>query len=355
MVLLYHMVELLRFPAPEYLGVISTHFGLGVPLFFALSGFVLAFGYADRLGTRAAIHEFYLRRFFRIAPLFYGMLILWILVNYFVFHQSTKARIFLLNISFLFGLVPGRHESIVWAGWSVGIEMIFYAIFPLVIAAVRSWRSAGILLLVSMLVSSMVESALASRNYGSFAYMNLVRHLPYFATGILAYRIWAADNFKKRDALAVVLMLSVLAATVGIIWSGDWLYELLYRFGLAWASPNLWAFIFAALLLAVSCGHFRWLETGALRALGKVSFSLYLVHPLLMVALVKLEFVETVAAWSLPAGLNFAAGAAMVVGLVWAVSALTYRFVEQPGIALGRRLARRQALRRAGVAAAPSR
>jgi peptidoglycan/LPS O-acetylase OafA/YrhL len=351
MVILYHMAELLKLPIPTHLEVIRSHFGLGVPLFFALSGFVLAFGYADRLNTLAAIKDFYSRRLFRIAPLFYSMLLLWLVVNYFVFHQGPKAKDVYLNVFFLFGLVPGKHESIVWAGWSVGIEMLFYALFPLIIAIVKSWRSAGILLIVSMLVSATVESALAGRNFGSFAYMNLVRHLPYFAAGLLAYRVWAAGNFKKSKALAMALMTIALTATVAVIASGVSLLELLYSLSLAWLGPNLWAPIFGMLLLAVSTGRFRLLETGLLRELGKVSFSLYLVHPMVMLVLIKLDFVATVSRWNVAVGVSFAVAATVVVGLVWAVSAVTYRFIERPGIALGRNVAKKHAMHGAGIPA----
>ena len=51
MVLLYHVAELLKLAPPAYLGFVSTHFGIGVPLFYTLSGFVLAYGYADPWGA----------------------------------------------------------------------------------------------------------------------------------------------------------------------------------------------------------------------------------------------------------------------------------------------------------------
>jgi hypothetical protein len=65
MVLLYHVVALLRIPAPSSLDFISRHFGLGVPLFYTFSGFVLAYGYADKLNGVAEIRRFYIRRLFR--------------------------------------------------------------------------------------------------------------------------------------------------------------------------------------------------------------------------------------------------------------------------------------------------
>ena len=65
------------------------------------------------------------------------------------------------------------------------------------------------------------------------------------------------------------------------------------------------------------------------------------VDPMLMVALIKVGFVAWVTQLLPHAGAAFTLGAALAIGLVWAVAALSYRFVEKPGIALGRTLARR--------------
>jgi peptidoglycan/LPS O-acetylase OafA/YrhL len=74
MIVFYHLSELLKVPLPKSLDFISSKFWLGVPLFYTLSGFVLAYGYAERLANANQCLKFYLARFFRIAPLFYALL-----------------------------------------------------------------------------------------------------------------------------------------------------------------------------------------------------------------------------------------------------------------------------------------
>ena len=94
-----------------------------------------------------------------------------------------------LNLTLLFGLVPGKHESIVWAGWSIGIEILFYIVFPLMALLLTSRASAVVACCVSAVISSMEYRALLGLNVGSYAYMNLITQLPFFISGILAYLV----------------------------------------------------------------------------------------------------------------------------------------------------------------------
>ena len=167
MILLCHLALIVKLPLPQSLGFVATRFGLGVPLFYTLSGFVLAYGYADRLSDRTAIYSFYIRRLFRIMPLFYLMTALWIVVNWIVWNKTFSASTLLLNLTFLFGLVPGEHESIVWAGWSIGVEMLFYLIFPILSACLPNVRSALIGFSIACVVSAFIQTALKAADFGS--------------------------------------------------------------------------------------------------------------------------------------------------------------------------------------------
>ena len=78
-IILFHLVRIPNpdLPLPNYLSFISTVFGLGVPMFFIISGFSIFFSLTSRKQDRKWIPKFYLRRYFRIAPLFYFMLVFW--------------------------------------------------------------------------------------------------------------------------------------------------------------------------------------------------------------------------------------------------------------------------------------
>ena len=70
----FHMVWVAHVELPRGLTFARYYLAFGVPLFFVVTAFSLAFGYMQRLRSLSDIAVFYIRRFARIAPLFYCML-----------------------------------------------------------------------------------------------------------------------------------------------------------------------------------------------------------------------------------------------------------------------------------------
>ena len=342
MVLFYHLAELVKIPLPASLGFISSHFGLGVPLFYALSGFVLSYGYASKLEGRPRIMAVYVRRLFRIAPLFYTMLVLWLVVNYVLWDKVFSSQTLFLNVTFLFGLVPGFHESVVWAGWSIGIEMLFYLAFPVLILFAHDVKSSVAFYVVALVLGTAIQNALLGMDVGSYAYMNLGTHLPSFAAGIACFRIWEGARYYRNPVLGWALLAGVLLlAMVLVAWKP--LYLMLWQIPFGNLERNIWSMVFGAVILAVCITSVPVLERGPLRRLGKLSFSVYLVHPLLMIGLVKLGLPAMVAMHVPGVFAGFLVAAVVTIGCVWLVSEIAFRFIETPGIDLGRRVAARYA------------
>jgi peptidoglycan/LPS O-acetylase OafA/YrhL len=343
LIVAFHTVEIPALPIPASANVIRTHFGLGVPLFYTLSGFVLSYGYLDAVGSREEVLRFYVRRYFRIAPLFYAMLFVWIGYSALKWAGFAVGPFeFLLNVSLLFGLVPGRHESIVWAGWSIGIEILFYAVFPIFAAVLSSRGAAGAALLVFTVVSSLEYRALAQSSLGSFAYMNLVTHLPFFIAGMLAFTVWRHDGFRRRDGLGRGLLLGVALATSFLV-AAPIAYRMLGWFTVVTMDRYVWAVVFAALILSVCYFPSAVVVNRVTRYLGNISFSTYLLHPFVIAVL--LDVHKSVHG---AYGTGFAS-LAMRFGLTFGVTVLlasaTFAWIEKPGMALGKRLSARVAPR----------
>lgn len=95
--------------------------------FFVISGFSLYVTYARRLDVRTYL----VRRFFRIAPLFYVVLLATPIVKHWPPHWPYTLP---FNLTLTFGLWDPGANSLVGGGWSIGIEVIFYLFFPVILA-----------------------------------------------------------------------------------------------------------------------------------------------------------------------------------------------------------------------------
>ena len=119
---------------PNSLSKILSQGARGVQLFFVTSALTLSLSWVARNESAA---NFYTRRFFRIAPMFS------IAIVFFLWLNGTAASIYapegigvrqvLMTVLFVHGFWPDTITSVVPGGWSVADEVIFYALFPLIV------------------------------------------------------------------------------------------------------------------------------------------------------------------------------------------------------------------------------
>jgi peptidoglycan/LPS O-acetylase OafA/YrhL len=216
--------------------------------------------------------------------------------------------------------------------------MLFYLVFPSIIAVVRNVWTGLAAFAAACVLSAAVYNALFAAGLSSFAYMNLATHLPYFLAGVLAYRIWQRRGFVRSPAVGGVLLGIAIVSAV-LLASSARVYQHLVDLRFGAAERNAWAVVFAMLILSVSFAKNRLLESGPLRRLGQLSFSVYLTHPMVMLALIELGFVKALESRLPGEPAVFVVGSLLTFALVVTMSMITFRLVEAPGIAWGRRLA----------------
>jgi exopolysaccharide production protein ExoZ len=343
MVVLFHMHHLNNVRLPPGAAVVANEFGLGVHLFFVISAFSLM--YSTKVGQDGEwIRTYFIKRFFRIAPLYYLMfLVYWI--KWPVDERTVRNAI--VYASFAFNLIPGKEQGLVWASWTIGVEMVFYVVLPLLLATVRSVSGYASVWMIAVVVNysgrAMLErSAVAIPNY---AHMGFVPNIAVFAAGLLAGAVFLSlrkttVGMDRRASSERRLRWILLSAFIG---GAAVLLSPLAAPLMGQGHPYIlvWAAAFAALTLREGLFASPLLGSRALVWVGERSYSGYLLHPLLLYFLrpvngaiqVKLEpFIGTGA---------FLVCAALTLASVLAAAAVTYRFVEQPGINLGRRLIER--------------
>jgi len=117
-------------------------FSFGVPLFFIISAISLTISFEERKESKL---KFYIRRFFRIAPMYYFAIIIY---NY----NNHNLQIFSLlsNIFFIHGFYPLGNNNVVPGGWSIATEMTFYIIFPFILPFIKGTNY--VYLIISVLI-----------------------------------------------------------------------------------------------------------------------------------------------------------------------------------------------------------
>jgi len=103
----------------------------GVSIFFILSGLSMAIVYNSYIKNIKTAVEFFIRRVFRIWPL------LWLVIIVVVIHQYSIGinfswKLLFINFTTLYGFImPG--QGIAPGSWSIGNEMVYYALTPILI------------------------------------------------------------------------------------------------------------------------------------------------------------------------------------------------------------------------------
>lgn len=307
---------------------------LGVNLFFVVSAFTLMMSHQKRQYEEHANRNFFIRRFFRIAPMYY-LAIVYFTFAYFVGFDFANIdwgdlpkKELILNLLFVNGFFPEYIHHYVPGGWSITVEFTFYAIFPFLFAKLKNINQFVIFTLVTLLISTIANFLLrgTSADINNFLGYYIIAQLPVFSLGMLAYQLIA-----DKEAIMQIKLssLSVLAVTILIYCYTSISYDFLY------------SIVFFLLLIILSRKAYKLFSNKILAAIGKVSFSLYLVHFAMMTVFNMFgcfRWVEEKITDSLSASLCFILGYICLFAVSFIISNITYRLIEVPGQNLGRKL-----------------
>jgi len=335
-VVMFHLIYITtpNMAPPRLLDRLMKSGGMGVTLFFVVSAFSLCLSSERNKNDRVWV--FYLRRFFRIAPLFYAALALTLFRDQSVFGVKHDYAQIVSSLFFIFNFVNGWQEGIVWASWTIGIEMVFYVLFPY-IWKVNLTPPAVIFRVASLCCASIVAYSVinAFPSGGQFWQWSFFKHLPSFLIGILVYEAWKrlsrqpetdANKYTGSAIFSCGLLLGI-----ALLYS-DQPFPLLA--GLYWQG-----IICALLVLGAGLGAaHKFFSSPMLCRIGRNSYSIYLLHPLVIVVLqpVYKKIADVIHSPST----SFLISAAITLFAIYLLAELSWRFVERPGLNMGAKIIR---------------
>ncbi|PJJ58735.1 acyltransferase family protein [Hymenobacter chitinivorans] len=324
----------------------------GVQLFFVVSAFTLflSMGVRQRKEKYPTLN-FFIRRFFRIAPLFYLGILFYVLTYS---YSWASLRSVLVTVLFINGAHPYTINSLVPGGWSITVEMTFYAVAPLLFRWIKSLRSAvwlcGISLGASMVLSYLlrqhpvisIHDEASKLVYDDWLFGYFPNQLPVFSLGIVFYYVVKENKPLPRPGTLLACSLGLLAVLIVLMsFFGDAHRSQWLLLGHSLPAPAHWLFSVAFLLLALALHQreYSFFVNPLTTYIGKISFSLYLAHFAVFTFLNKLGVFSLIPATGPSSSManlliRFATGLLVSAG----VAHLLFRFIETPFQQLGKRL-----------------
>jgi exopolysaccharide production protein ExoZ len=320
--------------APSGVPLVDVIFGsgkLGVQLFFLISALTMCHMWERRRDESNRTAKFYIRRFMRIAPLFWLAICLYLGVKG-LERDGVTALDLGLTVLFLHGFWPHAINNVVPGGWSIAVEMTFYALFPLLIT--RFGEKRGVYLFAAMLLitayqfflrnwlnSSLAGAGIQENTVFEFLYFNFMNQAPVFLIG--CYIHFALRSGIRRSETATI------AAFAAYAWTFDQPFPLI--------CIMLSTFVY----LLLRCG----IQLALLEKFGQNSYTIYLLHFIVIDSYTSLLPAEVGLA-------NLLARFFAVAAICYGLSRLIHVTIERPMNHLTKRIT--DGLDRPGQSAGPA-
>lgn len=302
----------------------------GVQLFFIVSALTLMISLHTRQEPRRW-SSYFVRRFFRIAPMFYLALVGNLILTASRGSQFNAGEL-LLGFTMMHGFSPELINHIVIGGWSIAVEVLFYLVLPLIFRWVKTLMASAVLLAVAASVCGFVSWQLAGIYPGAaeyFTFLWFVVEFPVFCAGILLYfaiaHIKVANLQQRTKAL-----LSLFLTTVGVL-------------GLCLVPVNnstlyVSTLFLSLFVLGLSLVNWSLFVNRFLSFTGTISYSMYLIHFFVIKFVLHVLGLEVLPENGYRTMIIYFV---LVTAITMPLSYVTWRYIETPFIKLGNRVVAR--------------
>lgn len=283
----------------------------GVDLFFMISGFVITLS----IQKIQKWQDFAIFRFARLYPTFWACVLITTLFILFYDPGSLSTSQFLANLT-MFPVYFGI-ENLDQVYWTLLVEMIFYLwILTLwLVGGMRHIVTIGFVFLVGVVLFHVFGPRIPGVYHFLTLKVQFLNHFPLFYTGILFYQL-KFKNFTWRYLALIVV--GMVAAFYLHDKGGRSLYHT------SALEHNLILAFYHLLFLLFVLGKLSFLVNSTLLFLGKISYSLYLLHQY-----IGLHLIQTLNG---SLGLNIYVAVVLTTAIIVSFSYLVTVYVEGPAI-----------------------
>jgi peptidoglycan/LPS O-acetylase OafA/YrhL len=264
---------------------------VGVDLFFVISGFLITGILLDAKGDRRYYRNFYARRVLRILPLYYGYLVLLLLVAGTTFGRAVGADYFAAHqpwfwthtTNWLLLATPGpggAGAAGFGALWSLALEEQFYLVWPFLVAVTP--RRTLLRVCIAVAAGSLViRIALAAAGVPAYSlYVSSFTHLDPLAVGaalailLREGRLDGAAGWGRWWLIAGGALFALCAVLVG---TGAPVFAVPASIMIS-AVAAMWGGLVCWVVCDPGARALGWIRGGPLRTLGKYSYAYYLLQ-----------------------------------------------------------------------------
>lgn len=318
---------------------------VGLNLFFVLSGFLITqrlFHFKEQSIVNY-FRNFYARRFLRIFPLYYVVLIFFLIFlpglstrfqNY--FSELTTIQwsywLYTSNWNIISNGLP--EQSLFFHFWSLAVEEQFYLVWPILFLIFYNARCHYILIFGLIFVSMLMRVNTAESLH---AYVSTVTAAEPLLLGSLLSIVYQNGILKKVASWMLLGVILSISALVLIFWQNNDLHITnapLMKYGYS-AINIIMTFLICYLLLGGGIGlkFRRFFTMKWLRWLGKYSYGIYIFHWIILQTVIfKLNYLMLDARFDDMAAYLLARAAGILIILV--ISYFSYQLFERYFIGL---------------------
>lgn len=298
-VVILHSGGLALFKYSYPLGTLIESGQLGVQLFYLLSAFSLCLSLENRRTEKLSIVKYFIRRIARIAPLYYVVLLYYLVIGWGAYDVLRILTVVTLTNGFFLKYCTGIANG----SWSISVEMVFYFILPVLFKYFMEFNRMVMLIGIAAFVANKLITSGVENAYYFIGYQ-----IGVFLIGCLLYIMWKYKNIKVKPIFLIPIIIYIM---LGKTLHQHFIFAIACSFLIIGGLNNSEGFFYG-----------YWI-----RFVGKISYGIYLIHFIVMDVIDRFnplffgfdnEYLRLISRFSL------------IMGISIVVSVVTFIFIEKP-------------------------